>query len=178
MQIQIQLLFNVDPEPPQKNYLLKSFLCLKERKNDCSKVIKFYGAGLNLLARFWWNYKYRYYLFPCIFVLLSVLWIQIHWICLLKSILKKLKHKISPKCHLSLWIVNLYLKSYTFYLHFILYLHVWIRIRIWNTDPESSWIRIQYGSGSTILIIDLDNFRIFLVPEALLRCCVVVVAKP
>ena len=48
---------------------------------------------------------------------------------------------------LSLWIVNLYLKtkSYTFYLHFILYLHVWIRIRIWNTDPdpESSWIRIR-----------------------------------
>ena len=29
---------------------------------------------------------------------------------------------------LGLRIVNLYLKSCTFYLHFILYLHLWIRI--------------------------------------------------
>ena len=44
-----------------------------------------------------------------------------------------------------LWIVNLCLKSYTFGLYFILYLHVWIRIRIRNT------IRIhkapEYGSN-------------------------------
>ena len=49
---------------------------------------------------------------------------------------------MSPKeiiSHLSLWIVNLYLKSYTFCLYFILYLHVWIRIRI-HKAPE-------YGSN-------------------------------
>ena len=36
----------------------------------------------------------------------------------------------------------------------ILYLHMWIRIRIWNTDPdpESFWIRIQYGSRFTTLV--------------------------
>ena len=50
--------------------------------------------------------------------------------------------------------VNLFLKSYTFCLYFIPYLHVWIRIRIRNRDPDvpvlSSWIRIKYGSaGST-----------------------------
>ena len=43
--------------------------------------------------------------------------------------------------NLSLWMVNLNLKSYGTYffcLKFILYryLHVWIRIRIPNTDPE------------------------------------------
>ena len=47
---------------------------------------------------------------------------------------------------LSLWIVKKYLKSDIFCLHFILYFHVWIRIRIPNTDPDpdpgSSWIRI------------------------------------
>ena len=49
---------------------------------------------------------------------------------------------------LSLWIVNLCLKSYPFPLYFILYLQVWIRIRIQNMDPDpqSSWIRRQYGS--------------------------------
>ena len=53
---------------------------------------------------------------------------------------------MSPKeifSQLSLWIVNLYLKSYIFCLHFNLYLHVWIRIRIPNTDPY-----FEYGSGS------------------------------
>ena len=51
---------------------------------------------------------------------------------------------IRAKCHLkklvlkfNLWTANLYLKSYIFCLHFILYLHVWIRIP--NTDPEGSW---------------------------------------
>ena len=29
---------------------------------------------------------------------------------------------------------------------------MWIRIHIPNTDPGSSWIRIQYGSGSTTLL--------------------------
>ena len=37
---------------------------------------------------------------------------------------------------LSLFIVNFYLKSCIFFLHFILYLHVWIRIRI-QKAPES-----------------------------------------
>ena len=57
---------------------------------------------------------------------------------------------------LSLWIVNYcnILISYIFCLHCILYLHVWIRIRIRNMDPDpgSFWIRIQYGSGSTTLV--------------------------
>ena len=35
---------------------------------------------------------------------------------------------------------------------FYLIFHVWIRIRILNTDPQSSWKRIQYGSGSTTLV--------------------------
>ena len=56
----------------------------------------------------------------------------------------------------SLWIENLFL-----FLSYI-YLHVLIRIRIQNTDqdPQSSWIRIQYGSGTTtqckpVCIVDL-----------------------
>ena len=71
--------------------------------------------------------------------------------------------KLRTTCHKffwsveCLWIVNFYFKSYTFCLYSmyecILYLHAWIRIRIPNTDPDpkSSWIRIQYGSGSTTL---------------------------
>ena len=50
----------------------------------------------------------------------------------------------------SFWVVNLLLKSCTFGSFFIIFLHVWIRIRIRNTgmdpDPQNSWIRIQYGS--------------------------------
>ena len=61
-------------------------------------------------------------------------------------------------CQLStvrIWMVNLCLtgKSYTDRLYFILlrYLYVWTQNRIGNTDPDpqSFWIRIQYGSGST-----------------------------
>ena len=60
---------------------------------------------------------------------------------------------MSPKeifSQLSHWILKKFLQSYTFCLYFILFLHVWIRIRILDTDPDqqSSWIRIQYGSGS------------------------------
>ena len=71
---------------------------------------------------------------------------------------KTYKNKMSHTeilTQLSLWIVNLYLKSCIFCLHFNLYLHVWIwiRIRTGNTDPESSWIQIQYGSGSTTLLL-------------------------
>ena len=63
------------------------------------------------------------------------------------------KNKMSPKeifSKLSLWIVNLYPKSYVFCRNIF---HVWIRIRIQNTDPDlhSSWIRIQYRSGYTTL---------------------------
>ena len=45
----------------------------------------------------------------------------------------------------SIFLNNYKNKMPPLYLHFILYLHVWIRIRIWNTDPdpESSWIRIR-----------------------------------
>ena len=44
-------------------------------------------------------------------------------------------------CPMSLWILNYNLKSYTFWVYYILYLHVWIRI---HKAPE-------YGSGSTTL---------------------------
>ena len=66
------------------------------------------------------------------------------------------------------WIVNLYLKSYTFCFYFILFSYVWIRIRILHSDPDpqSSWIRIQYGSGSgsrsTTLI---TYFNVLILPE-------------
>ena len=46
---------------------------------------------------------------------------------------------------LSLWMVNLCSKSYSFGLFFIQYLHVWIRIRI-HKAPE-------YGSESTTLVL-------------------------
>ena len=70
--------------------------------------------------------------------------------CSLKivPILKKNNNKQMPPreifTQLSLWMVNLYLKSYIFCRHFILYLHIWIRIRIPNMDPdpESSWLGI------------------------------------
>ena len=58
---------------------------------------------------------------------------------------------------LSLWMVNtgihnyICLQSHTFCQKCILYLPVWIRIPIRNTDPDPQrpWIRIQSGSGST-----------------------------
>ena len=62
---------------------------------------------------------------------------------------------IFSKLGTGIWIVNLCLtgKSYTDRLYFILlrYLYVWTQNRIGNTDPDpqSFWIRIQYGSGST-----------------------------
>ena len=46
----------------------------------------------------------------------------------------------------SFWTVNL---NYILRLLFTLYFHMWIRILI--LDPEDSWIRNEYGSGSTIL---------------------------
>ena len=52
----------------------------------------------------------------------------------------------------SLLCVNLYLKSYIFRFHFILFLNVWIRISIGNTDPDpgSSWIQIKYISSKQL----------------------------
>ena len=46
-------------------------------------------------------------------------------------------------------------------LFFILFLPVWIwiRIRIPNTDPRSWWIWIQFGSGSTALLYSIGFFR-------------------
>ena len=40
------------------------------------------------------------------------------------------------------WWIYLCIQSYTFCLYFNLYLNVWIQIRIPNTDPQRSWIRI------------------------------------
>ena len=69
----------------------------------------------------------------------------------------------------SLWIVNKYLKyyRYIFCLHFILYLHVWIRIGIRNTDPDpgSSWIpgtdpiRIQIHNTAFMYQYFRENYR-------------------
>ena len=66
-----------------------------------------------------------------------------------------LRTKMSPLeifSQLSHWIVNLYLKSHTFCLYFILFIHVWIRIRIPNKDPDpqSSWIRIRFRIHNTV----------------------------
>ena len=62
------------------------------------------------------------------------------------------------------WTVNFCLKFYTFCFYFILYLHVWIRICFGNTnpDPQSSGIRIQYGSGSTTLTVIENLFLLYL----------------
>ena len=70
-------------------------------------------------------------------------------IIITKCHLKNFVPILTTKLNSELWIFCL--KSHIFCFHFILYLHVWIRICIPNTvpDPESSWIRIQYGSGST-----------------------------
>ena len=57
--------------------------------------------------------------------------------CLTKRYI--LRTKMSPLeifSQLSHLIVNLYLKSHTFCLYFILFIHVWIRIRIPNKDPD------------------------------------------
>ena len=66
-------------------------------------------------------------------------------------------------CQLSLWIVNLYLKSCIFCLHFNLYLYVWIRIRIQeapeygsNRDPgPQHWTKQtkNFFSGHFVLIV-------------------------
>ena len=46
-------------------------------------------------------------------------------------------------CQLSLWMVNFCLQFFNFCFYFILYFHF--------TDPQSSWIRLQYGSGFTTM---------------------------
>ena len=72
-----------------------------------------------------------------------------------KNFLKNLKHiffdnyknKMSPKgifTQLSLWMWIYLLNLTTFYLHFILYLHVWIQIQKdpeyeSNTDPDTQY---------------------------------------
>ena len=73
-----------------------------------------------------------------------------------KYIFLKLKEQnVTKRNFYSVESLNCEFKCYVLCLHFTLYLHVWIRIRIPNMDPdlEGSWIRIQYGSGSTTLII-------------------------
>ena len=72
------------------------------------------------------------------------------WKTKLKIILEK---KISFKKSIRYFLTITYKKKIifllksclltSFYLHFIQYLHVWIRIRNTDPDPESSWIRIR-----------------------------------
>ena len=56
---------------------------------------------------------------------------------------------------LSLIMMKLCLQSYTFCFYFILFLPLWIRIRFWNTDPQSllrtdpCWIRIHNTAHNT-----------------------------
>ena len=80
----------------------------------------------------------------------TVLWIQIHrtWIRIQDfGPIQGYIINFEIFTHLSLWIMNLYLKSYIFCLHFIPYLHVWVQIRIFRIR-----IRIQkaldYGSNT------------------------------
>ena len=79
-----------------------------------------------------------------------MLWIQIHriWIRIQDfGPIQGYTINFEIFTHLSLWIMNLYLKSYIFCLHFIQYLHVWVQIRIFRIR-----IRIQkaldYGSNT------------------------------
>ena len=64
---------------------------------------------------------------------------------------------------MNLWNVNLYLKAYIDCLHLILYLHVWILIRIRNTDPDpkSSWRRIWIHNTGFLLSVQRDIFFSF-----------------
>ena len=106
------------PSPP-------SFYLSHKCYNQCceSKYIEF-GSGSRILAQFEFGSGSR--------VLLSVLKEKIKNNFWEKFFLPKkgiffwnYKNKMSPKdfvSQLNLWIVNLYLKSYTFYLYFILYL--------------------------------------------------------
>ena len=58
-----------------------------------------------------------------------------------------LKNKMSLNIFLLSWVSELWiyiLNLAPFNLYFIPYLHVWIRVRYTDPDPESSWIRIQY----------------------------------
>ena len=81
-------------------------------------------------------------------------------------------------CQLGLRMVNFCLQHYTFCLLFILFSTLWIRIwiRIRNTDPEpqSSWIRIKFGSGSTTLLLffneRLAEIIIFFVSPSWFQC--------
>ena len=60
---------------------------------------------------------------------------------------------------LGLRMVNFFLHSYTFCPLFILFSPVWIRIQ--NTDPQISCIRIQFGSGCefTTLVTCIVTFN-------------------
>ena len=63
----------------------------------------------------------------------------------LKFFLSQLSHRI----------VNLYLKSCNFCLYFILFVHVWIPIRILNTDPDPQhWL--NYRNDNTQVTV--SNF--------------------
>ena len=79
---------------------------------------------------------------------------------------------VRTKCHkkmfsqLSLRILKLNLKPLDpFYYMQYLYVWIWIRICIPNTnpDPQSSWIRIQYGSRSTTLVRGMAQWTLLLV---------------
>ena len=83
---------------------------------------------------------------------------------------------MSPKeifTQLSLWIVNLYLKSYNFLSPFILYLHVWIWIRIQkapeygsNTDPGPQHYSVEETNPKiSVIFYGAEKFTIIPVPH-------------
>ena len=68
----------------------------------------------------------------------GLIWIQIRIQGYVINFERNILNNFRIFSQLSLLIVNLCLKSYTFCLYFILYLHVWIRIytKLLNTDPN------------------------------------------
>ena len=92
-----------------------------------SKYIEF-GSGSGILAQFGSGSKSESRVMP------SILKEKIKIILEKNKFLYRsifFKNKMTPEeifSQLSHWIVNLYLKSYTFFLYFSLFLHVWIWI--------------------------------------------------
>ena len=68
---------------------------------------------------------------------------------------------------LSLWIVNVYLKSYIFCFHFTLYLHVWIRIQKaseygsnTDLDPHHCWKVVLFSCKNVKVTTKQPDFRL------------------
>ena len=108
-----------------------------------SKYIEFGSrSGSRILAQFWSRSGSR--------VVLSILKEKIQNNFFWKIIF----FKTSIHCHIKKFVISWVSELFINILNLTSFasMHVRIRIRIPNTDPGSSWIRIQYGSGSTTLL--------------------------